>query len=149
MFVKLPFRFRNGRIDLEQDIKISIDQFIELLVSSYCGSFIPDRNFGFIFKNFKFENFDDFTGTIMKVKGNTEGSYDINYTKKIIGSSNNANTFAFDLKKSIEKYEQRLKNVSVKMDYHKTNRLITMEVKGQLNIDKSANYNYKVSFHVW
>jgi hypothetical protein len=149
MFIKLPFRLSRGHIECEQDIKSSVDQFMELLVSSACGSFVPDENFGFVFRNFKFENIDDFLGTIMKSRENPSKKDHFAYGKKIIGSSNNANTFASELKKSIEKYEQRLKNVSVRMDYEKKQKFITVEVKGQLNNDRPTDYEHKILFHIW
>ena len=149
MFIKIPFQLNKGSIDREEDLRKSVDQFIELLVSSYSGCFVPDSDFGFIFKNFKFENFDELGGTIFYGKKNKKESVDINYTKKINNSSNNPNSFALDLKRTIDKYEQRLKNVTVKMDYHKKTKLITLEINAKFNIDKPTDYHHTISFHIW
>ena len=64
MFIKIPFQITNGNIDTEVNLKKSVDNFIDLLVSSHLGHFKSDPEFGFVFKNFSFENFDEKKGTI-------------------------------------------------------------------------------------
>ncbi|MFZ4398526.1 MAG: hypothetical protein ACOYO1_00715 [Bacteroidales bacterium] len=149
MFLKIPFQIQHGKIECEADIIQSVNNFIELIVSSEIGSFQPDLNFGFVFKNYKFENFDETNGTLMCVEKKVNEKNDINYTKKIIDSSNNSNNFALDLKRSIEKYEQRLKNIYVSMEYERAEKLIKLKIEGKLNIEKPTNYSHSISFHVW
>lgn len=148
MFIKIPFQIHSGKIDREKDINKSINEFIELLVSSHLGSFTPDGDFGFIFINFKFEIFNEKKGTISYLKKADE-YVDINYTKKISETSKNMGSFAYDLKRNIEKHEQRLKNVEVNMKYNPKEIMVTLEIIGKLNNERSVDYNHKIVFQVW
>jgi hypothetical protein len=149
MYIKIPFQIHNGKIEREKDIIQSINEFLELIVSSAFGSFKPENDFGFIFKNFRFENFDEINGTIMYLKTKPDEIIDVNYKKKISDTSNNPNNFAFDLKKNIEKYEKRLKNVTIDMKYNRSEKLVTLQIKGKLETLEQINYTHVISFQVW
>jgi hypothetical protein len=149
MFVKIPFKINNGFIESENNIEKSINQFLKLLVSSHYGSFSPDYNFGFGFKNFRFENFDEKKGTIMNYKNSPDIINEADYKKKISDTSQNINNFAYDLKKSIDKYEPRLRNVRVTMQYKPEFKTIYLKIKGEIVTEKLANYVQDISFRVW
>lgn len=148
MNIKIPFSIQKGEIQRDEDRINSINQFIELIVETQMGSFIPDKNFGFIFKNFQFEIFDEQKGTLKLPEKNRQNK-EVKYEKKISGSAKNHNTFAYDLKKNIERYETRLKNVEVKMKYEQLGKIITLSVTAELNADKSTDYKHEIIFQVW
>ena len=161
MFIKIPFNINKGEIETEKDDNQSINRFIELIVSSYWRSFKPEIDFGFGFKNFKFEIFDEINGTIMNKKTGdklynkpngkriTENKTDSNYTKKINETSKNSNSFAYDLKCTIEKYECRLKDVYVDMKYSQKEKVITLIINAKLNNEKGNDFAHEISFQVW
>lgn len=150
MSLKIPFEIKNGRIYREENVIRSIRDFVELLVLSPLGSFKSDRDFGFLFRNYRFENFDEVQGTIDNKKRNHfQQEDDLNYGKKIAGSGKNANTFAYDLKRNIEYYEKRLKNVEVKMNYEQKGKMVTLWITAELNSEKPAPYKQEIKFHVW
>ena len=86
-----------------KNTKEAIDTFIELLLSTPCQSCVADRQFGFVFNNLKFEIFNENEGVIYNsaIGDEDPGLYD----KKVSGSSKSVNTFAIELKKAIETYE--------------------------------------------
>ncbi len=161
MYIKIPFHINKGEIETEKEDNQSINKFIELIVSSYWRSFKPESDFGFGFKNFKFEIFDEINGTILNKKisekfyNKTNGkripdfNTDNNYTKKINETSKNSNSFACDLKNTIEKYECRLKDVYVDMKYTQKEKMITLFIKGKINNEKGNDYTHEISFQVW
>jgi hypothetical protein len=161
MYIKIPFQINNGEIASEKDDIQSINKFVQLIVSSYWKSFKPESDFGFGFKNFKFEIFDEINGTIMNKKSNEklfnkpggkripDKRTDADYSKKINETSKNSNSFAFDLKNTIEKYECRLKDVYVDMKYGQREKMITLQIKGKINNEKEDDYAHEISFQVW
>jgi hypothetical protein len=135
--IKIPVAISGSftKQNITGKLKESIDDFIELLVVSPHGSFKADYNFGFIFQNFRYENF--------------ESNETIN-SKKVYGLSVNKNNYAHDLKVTIEEYEPRLKNVEVKMGYEANNKEISLEVTGKYEEDfTEKKYQKIISFIIW
>ena len=58
MNVLLPLQVTNGRLAYSPNPSMTIDAFIELLLSTPCGGCSADPEFGFIFNNLKFEIFN-------------------------------------------------------------------------------------------
>jgi hypothetical protein len=117
------------------NIRQSIDDFIELLVTSPCGSLKSDYSFGFIFQNFRFENSD--------------ANDQIN-SKKLYGESVNKNNYAFDLKQTIEQYETRLKNVKVNMSWEPKIKKISLDISGKYEEGyEEKSYSKNISFIIW
>lgn len=144
MFVKLPFRIHNGNINQEADINKSVDAFIDLIVATQLGQFKADPNFGFIFKNHRFENFDEKKGTLASYGlDNSIGNF------KITETSKNPNSFAASLKKNIEMYECRLVVNEVKMDYNAKKHNVKLLILGQIKGDKLQPYSHEINFYVW
>ena len=126
--------------------KEAIDAFIELLLTTPCQSCVADRQFGFIFNNLKFEIFNENEGVIYNSATEEE---DLRlYDKKISGSSKSLNTFAIELKNSIETYEKRLTNVSVTMSYIKNLKKIHVNIEGTL-LETNEAYKYTTSLNIW
>lgn len=147
MNVLLPLQITNGRLTSAAQPQIAINAFIELLLSTPCGSCVADPEFGFIFNNLKFEIFNEKEGVIYD-SAPQESPHPNLYDKKISGNSKNINTFAIDLKKAIEQYEKRLSHVSVAMTYLKNQRIIQITVEGIL-IETGEAYKYTTSIRLW
>lgn len=110
MPIKIPIQLDNGRFVETTDEEESINEFLKLLTTSPQGCFLADSNFGFSLINHRFEAIDKGENKFLSI-----------YTKPAdkdkgitTDNSNNNNTFSRDMTEIIEKYEPRLKDVSVK-----------------------------------
>lgn len=144
MDVRIPLGVQKGRLWKAQDMKTSIDSYIELLMTTPEGGCVSDPEFGFIFNNLRFEIFDENEGVVL----NSDLEHSAIYEKKISGSSRNINTFAVELKRLIEKYEKRLSDVLVTMSYIREHRKIYITVRGTITETK-AEYKYQTTLNVW
>lgn len=144
MDVRIPLGVQKGRLWKAQDVKTSIDSYIELLMTTPEGGCVSDPEFGFIFNNLRFEIFDENEGVVL----NSDLEHSAIYEKKISGSSRNINTFAVELKRLIEKYEKRLSDVLVTMSYIREHRKIYITVRGTI-IETKAEYKYQTTLNVW
>lgn len=148
--ISIPLKIEKGRLTDEANLKAAIDSNINLLLTTACYSCPVDPEFGFIFNNLKFELFNESEGVVYNSSESEEifegksGMYD----KKISGSSKNLNTFASELKTTINNYEKRLKDVSVSMTYIREERIIYINVKGSL-ADTGESYNHTTTLRVW
>lgn len=148
--ISIPLRIAGSGLARTEDPKQSIDNAIGLLMGTPCYSAAADPGYGFIFNNLRFEIFDEKEGVIYNSSGSRrlmegrEGLYD----KKISGSSNNLNTFASELKETIETYEKRLTNVTVSMTYIREERKIYVTVKGVIE-ETGKKYQYSSIINVW
>ena len=146
MSILLPLHIETGQLTQAKNPKEAIDAFIELLLTTPCQSCVADRQFGFIFNNLKFEIFNENEGVIYNSATEEE---DLRlYDKKISGSSKSVNTFAIELKNSIETYEKRLTNVSVTMSYIKNLKKIHVNIEGTL-LETNEAYKYTTSLNIW
>lgn len=159
MFLKSPIRVKCPMFDMDQrNVKKSIDHFLDLLISSpkYCC--IADDEFGFALEDFHYESFSVDKAKFFETKDNPHGQKETNimtsirnplYAKKIIGNSKNEDTFARELKRSIERYEKRLKDVSVTMDFQEHGKMIRILVDAKLNDGTNTSYSYEFKMIVW
>lgn len=132
---KIPFDFSNSTIyenNYIENTEKSISEFIALMVDSSNGSFRPDLQFGFSLKNFRFENSDS---------GNRINN------KKIEGKSGNPNNYALDLKNAILKYEPRLLNPEIKIEFNRDNKEVILIITGLLKEGKK--YEQILKFNIW
>ena len=143
MNIGIPLNIRKGRLGNE-NWKDSIDSHIELLLSTPEGGCVSDPEFGFVFNNLRFEIFDENEGVVL----NSDSDRSTLYEKKISGTSRNVNTFAVELKRQIEKYEQRLSEVQVTMAYIREHRKIYITVRGIIS-ETRTEYQYQTSLNVW
>ena len=144
MYIKFPFQIVSGCIEQEEDLKKSVDSFIDLLVSTQFGQFKADPDFGFIFKNHRFENFDEKKGTIATRNENEQLK-----ELKIEGTSKNPMNFANALKRNIEEYEKRLLVKEVVMEYDKKRHNIKLLILGALRAERQIPYSHEINFYVW
>ncbi|MBQ5997199.1 MAG: hypothetical protein IJL64_04955 [Bacteroidales bacterium] len=159
MFIKHPFRISYPMVESGNDkTKQSIDAFLDMLIASNKFCCIADPDFGFALEDFRFESFSveraKFFETVqnkLNPKENTQ-LFDIKnplYDKKIIGDSRTSDTFATELKHTIERYEKRLKDVSVSMDFQSRGKIIHITVSGKINDETHAFYYYEFNTVVW
>lgn len=144
MSVGIPLGMHKGSLWKTKDVKTSIDSHIELILTTSEGSCVCDPEFGFVFNNLRFEIFDENEGVVLNLDPNHSSLYE----KKVFGSSRNVNTFAMELKRQIEKYEQRLSDVMVTMSYVREHRKIYITVRGTI-VETKADYLYQTNLNVW
>lgn len=148
MFTSIPIKIEKGRgFSRQQDVADSVRSSVELIVSSPLGSWAADRDFGFVFKNFRFQNFNEEKGILYSSDPDKEIS---NYYKyKIQGRGVNFNTFAHELKVSIERFEPRLKQVKVNMEYSSIKKQIDISISGLIGDKIVDKFEHKIKMHVW
>ena len=148
--ISIPLRIEKGALGRTDDPKQAIDSALALLMATPCYSCAADPQYGFVFNNLRFEIFNENEGVVYNSSGlqgffeGREGLYD----KKISDSSNNLNTFAAELKQTIEAYEKRLEKVSVSMTYIREERKIYVTVKGVIR-QTGTDYQYLSVINVW
>ncbi len=152
MSIKIPLNIDSlhGRLERCHTERESIDMFIELILSTAPGTCVVDKDFGFNINAYRFEIINEYDGVI---NYNTTREYESqrevdNYNKKISGSSKNINTFAIDCRNVIEKYEKRLKDVNVAMNYIREHRTIYVDIIGTI-VNTNTEYSYKTTIKVW
>lgn len=148
--IAIPLRIVKGGLARTDTAKQAIDNSLALLLSTPCNSSAADPEYGFIFNNLRFEILNENEGVVYDSspgKGMLEASLGL-YDKKVSGSSRNLNTFASALKEAIERYENRLEQVSVTMTYVREERKIYVNIKGTICQDGSP-YQYTSVIRVW
>ena len=139
MYTSIPLVIDKGRgIRKEADVKSSIASFLDLLVSSPRGACSADPDFGFVLKNYR----SPANGGLEDVQSP--------YSYKIQGKSNNGQrTFALDLKKCIERYEPRLRQVKVNMEYRQVSKMVVLTITGLVGERISEKFEHIINIHVW
>jgi len=147
--ISIPLQLTNKGIGVDDKQKKAIDAVIYLIITTERFSTPADPQFGFVFNNLRFEMFNENEGVVYD-SGDTDSMSNIQniYEKKISGSSKSINTFAAELKSSIEKYETRLENIAVAMTYIREERQIYITVKGII-ADTKEDYIYNQTIRVW
>ena len=148
MSLTIPLQF-SPRTGFKKDVSEvdSICSFIELLVATPKGSCESDPDFGFVFKSFRFENFNEERGVISSPDDTANQS--VFYRHKVHGRSINSNPFAHDLKRSIEQYEPRLHNPKVVMEYKQKEKTIVLTVSGTVGDGLPEPFSHQIKIHVW
>lgn len=159
MLIRNPLKFRYPIVDLDNNnIKASIDSFLRFLISSNKYDSIADEELGFSLENFRYEGFSSSNGQFLERKQVSKDKdentmlneiRDPLYNKKLIGNSKRPDTFARELKTCIERYERRLKDVSVNMDFQKNGRLIHVIVTGVIDNVANTLYYNEFNIEVW
>ena len=148
-YISIPLEVTKTGLAREEKIKKSIDESLNMLLSTPRYNSIGDPEYGFVFNNMRFEIFDEHEGVIYN-SGDTlyeSGMHDV-YTKKISGSSKNMNTFAAELKEVVKTYEKRLGDVAVTMTYIREERLIYITIKGII-LSTKEDYVFSNTLRVW
>ena len=148
-YLSIPLKVVKSGLAREDNIKHSIDEAINMLLTTPRYNSIGDSKYGFVFNNMRLEIFDEHEGVIYN-SGDTlyeNGLHDL-YSKKISGSSKNMNTFAAELKEAVKDYEKRLDDVAVTMTYIREERLVYITIKGVIASTKET-YMFKSTLRVW
>ena len=148
-YISIPLEVVKTGLAREEKLKKSIDESLNMLLTTPRYNSVGDPQYGFVFNNMRFEIFDEHEGVIYN-SGDTiyeSGLQDV-YTKKISGSSKNMNTFASELKEAVLRYEQRLSDVAVTMTYIREERLIYITVKGNI-VSTKEEYVFTNKLKVW
>lgn len=148
-YLTIPLGIKSQRIKREENIKKSIDESLNLILTSPQYSTPADPQFGFVFFNLRFEIFNENEGVVYN-SGDSDEAHGITglYDRKISGSSKNLNTFAAELKEVINTYEKRLEDVSTTMTYIREEHRIYVTVKGIIRSTKEP-YTYTTTIGVW
>ena len=148
-YISIPLEVKKTGLAREEKLKNSIDESLNMLLTTPRYNSIGDPQYGFVFNNMRFEIFDEHEGVIYN-SGDTiyeSGMQDL-YSKKISGSSKNMNTFAAELKDVVKSYEKRLGDVSVTMTYISEERLIYITIKGVI-LTTREDYVFSSTLRVW
>ena len=144
----IPLQITRQGFLREDSVEKSINRAIELLLQTPCYDCRSDPKYGFIFKNLRFEIFNEREGTVNSPVDGTSSPDGWLYKKKVSGTSRNLNTFASDLQKAIVQYEPRLSGVSVSLTYVREEKTIYVAVKGTIPATKTP-YKYQTTIKVW
>ena len=147
--LSLPLTITPEGLSRENDLRQSLNQSMQLLLTTPRFSTPADLRFGFVFCNLRFEIFNEHEGVVYD-SGIVEESHGIEglYDKKISGTSKNLNTFAAELRDTLAQYEQRLSNPSVTMTYIREERRIYVTIKGIIATTREP-YTYTTTLNVW
>ena len=148
--ISIPLRIGPEGLSRIENTKEAIDSSLTMLIATPCYSCAADPEYGFLFNNLRFEIVNEREGVVFNSgnKGRFFLDRSVLYDKKLSGSSNNLNTFASDLRQSIEVYERRLGQVSVSMNYVRKDRKIYITVKGVI-LEDDTPYQYVSVINVW
>lgn len=148
-YIALPLRLTPSGLGKEDNIKQSIDDSLELLMSTPLFASVADPSYGFVFNNVRFEIFNEHEGVVYD-SNDTGGVYGLQglYDKKISGSSKNLNTYAAELKEAIIKNEHRLRDVSATMTYLREERNVYITIKGVI-AETDKEYIYTNILRIW
>lgn len=142
-----PILFNNTKRYTE-DIKTSVDSFLTLLMSSKKHSCIADNDFGSVFESLRYENIDPNRGLFLNNDNKSLFKNPI-YDKKISGTGKNTNSFARELKNTIEKYEKRLNNIDIIIDFQHKGKIVRITVNGTLCDNRNTPYLYEFKINIW
>ena len=159
MLIRNPLKFRYPIVDLDNsNMKASIDAFLRFLIASNKYDSIADEDLGYCLEDFRFEGFSSEGGMFLDrsnfTRNTNENSQlkdikDPLYGKRLIGNSERQDTFARELKLCIERYERRLRNVGVTMDFQKNGRIIHVIVTGVIANATNDLYYNEFNIDVW
>lgn len=144
-YLRSPLQVVSGSFHCQSDrLEQSVGETLQLLMDTPLGSWPADPDYGFVFSTLRFEIFDENEGTVFNFRDNQNPIY----KKKVSGSSKNLQTFASDLKRSIEVYEPRLLSPKVVMTYLRDQRQVMVEISGLLE-GTNEPFQYNSVINVW
>jgi len=145
-FLKIPLSIANGSLSNTDELKESIDLYLEMFLNTAKWSVAADPEYGFEFIGLRFEIFDENSGTVFN-SAPDRGRNSL-YKKKISGSSKNIDTFASDLNAALRDYEPRLKDLVTHMTYIRENKVIIINIRGTI-AKNGKPYEYAKLLKVW
>ena len=144
MNISIPLEIAGKKIRTEDDIVKSIDSSLTLLMQTPLFGFKADPKYGFVFKNLRFEMFNEKEGTI----NSADTTDDQLYKMKVSGTSKSINTFASELQKSIVKNEPRLTGVLASLTYVREEKIIYVSVEGNI-VSTGEPYKFETTIKIW
>ncbi len=155
MYIQRPLIMKYPVVVKEKSgLKKSIDQFVDMIISSGRYSFKADEDFGFSFEDFRFEIYNSELGVFhnnvsQNPKDIIDTIEDSLHSYKMTGSSLNSGTFANHLKEVVEKYEVRLKNVEVNTEFLSNGSLLVVAVSGNIDDGYNTAYTCYKKIRIW
>lgn len=146
--IAIPLQITKKGFQRTDSIDKSISSALSMLLQTPCYSCVADPQYGFIFKNLRFEVFNENEGTINNFQTDNTPKDQYLYKKKVSGSSKNISTFAAELKEAVMKYEPRLSEVSTMMTYIREEKKIYITIKGVISETGEA-YQYQTTIKIW
>ena len=147
-YLSIPLQITDKGFQREESMDKSIHEAIAMLLQTPYYSCEADPQFGFVFKNLRFEIFNENDGTIDNVQENLSPRDKQLYRLKVSGSSKNINTFASELKEAVMRNEPRLSEVSTTLTYVREEKRIYVTVKGTIT-ETGKEYQYKSTIKIW
>lgn len=144
MNIRLPLQIHNGALAVDEKMKQSINNHLDVLLKTPQGSVACDPEYGFVLSAMRFENFDEESGTVYTHEKHPDNIY----KKKLSGTSKNLQTFAADFNQLLRKYEPRLTNTQVMMNYIREERKINIVIRGMVR-ELNIPYQYQTHISVW
>ena len=146
--IAIPLQITKKGFQRTDSIDKSISSALSMLLQTPCYSCVADPQYGFIFKNLRFEVFNENEGTINNFQTDNTPKDQYLYKKKVSGSSKNISTFAAELKEAVMKYEPMLSEVSTMMTYIREEKKIYITIKGVISETGEA-YQYQTTIKIW
>lgn len=147
-YLTIPLQITNKGFQREERLDKSIHSAIAMLLQTPYYSCPTDPQFGFVFKNMRFEIFNENDGTIEYPKEELSPRDQRLYGMKVSGSSKNLNTFAAELKEAVMRNEPRLSEVSAMLTYVREEKKIYVTVKGTIT-ETGKDYQYQTIINIW
>lgn len=147
-YLTIPLQITNKGFQREERLDKSIHSAIAMLLQTPYYSCPTDPQFGFVFKNMRFEIFNENDGTIEYPKEDLSLRDQRLYGMKVSGSSKNLNTFAAELKEAVVRNEPRLSEVSATLTYLREEKKIYVTVKGIIT-ETGKDYQYQTIINIW
>lgn len=144
MNISIPLEITGKRIRTEDNIVKSIDSSLTMLMQTPRFGFKADPKYGFVFKNLRFEMFNENEGTI----NSADATDDQLYKMKVSGSSKSINTFASELQKTIMKNEPRISGVVASLTYVREEKTIYVSVEGTI-VSTAEPYKFETTIKIW
>lgn len=147
-FLSIPLQITDKGFLREESLDKSIDEAIAMLLQTPYYSCSADPQYGFVFKNLRFEIFNEHDGTINKPLMEFSPREQRLYNMKVSGSSKNINTFASELKEAVIRNEPRLSEVNATLTYVRTEKRIYVTIKGIIT-ETGKEYQYQTTIKIW
>ena len=147
-YLSIPLQLTDKGFRREESLDKSIHSAIAMLLQTPYYSCAADPQYGFVFKNLRFEIFNENDGTIEDPHEELSPRDQRLYGMKVSGSSKNINTFAAELKEAVIRNEPRLNDVSATLTYIREEKRIYVTVKGILT-ETGKEYQYQTTINIW
>lgn len=147
-YLSIPLQITKKGFLREESLDKSIHMAIAMLLQTPYYSCAADPQYGFVFKNLRFEIFNENDGTIEDSRGEISPREQRLYGMKVSGSSKNINTFAAELKEAVVRNEPRLSEVSTILTYVREEKRIYVTVKGNIT-ETGKEYQYQTTINIW